>query len=612
MSTTDTAKFDTDVLIVGSGPTGAATALALATYGVRAHIVSRWNWLADSPRAHITNQRTMEVLRDLGLTEQIARAASPWDTMGDMTFATSFAGPELMRLRAWGTGDDRKGDYLKASPCGLVDLIQPLIEPILFNNAAERGATFIFNTEYLRQEQDRDGVTAYLRERLTGREYTMRARYLVGADGARSVIADELKLPVEGHLARAGTVYTTFNADLSRFAQHRPSILNWIVSSHASFGEIGLGLLRAVKPWTQWIAGWGFDIKKGDPDINEASVREKIGALIGDPNVEVEVVRTSVWYVNQAFATQYSRGRVLCGGDAVHRHPPSSGLGLNTCVQDAFNLAWKLAYILKGYAGEKLLDTYTAERAPVGRQIVLRANQSRLDYAPLNACFRVEGTENPVAAGTARLRDPGAEGVAARRALQEALDLKQTEFNAQGVEMNQRYASDAVLPDASVGPEEWSRDPVVYLQATTRPGAKIPHVWLAGRDGNRISTLDVTGRGKFSLVTGLAGQAWVEAARTLELPFLRTVVVGTPDAQDIYWDWQRVREIDEAGALLVRPDGYVAWREMDGVYDEQTARDKLRSAVAAVLDNPTLTIQRTGCSETRSASRTLTNLFVQT
>ena len=580
----ETAEFVTDILIVGSGPTGATAALALATYGVRAHMVSRWNWLADSPRAHITNQRANEVFRDLGIGEEIARFASPWDLMGDTTFATSLAGKELVRLRTWGTGDDRRGDYLRASPCGMVDIVQPLLEPVLFNKAAERGTSFAFNTEYLRHEQDADGVTVYLRDRNNGREYTMRARFLVGADGARSEIVNELQLPIEGQMARAGTVYTIFNADLSRYSRHRPSILNWIVTPHASFGEIGMGLLRAVRPWTQWIAGWGFDISKGEPDLGEATVRERIAILIGDPDVKIDIVKTSVWYVNQAFATQYSKGRVFCGGDAVHRHPPSSGLGGNTCVQDAFNLAWKLAYVVKGYAGKKLLDSYSEERAPVGKQVVLRANQSRLDYAPLNACFRVAGADNPVAAGIARFHDGGPEGVAARRALLDAMDLKQFEFNAQGTEMNQRYVSGAVLADPFAEPETWKRDPQLHVQATTRPGAKIPHVWLVGRDGLRVSTLDVTGKGLFSLVTGLAGRAWVEAARALDLPFLRIVVVGEADAQDLYCEWQRIREIDEAGALLVRPDGYVAWRELDAVHDKAMAHERLHSALCAMLD----------------------------
>ena len=577
-------SFDTDVLVVGAGPAGATTALALATHGVRVHVVSRYNWLADSPRAHITNQRTMEVLRDLDIEDEAYRYATPWKLMGDSLFTTSLAGEELVRIRAWGTGEERKGDYLQGSPCELLDIPQPLIEPVLYKNAAERGATFACNTEYLSHVQDENGVTVSLRDRLTNREYSMRARFLVGADGAKSKVLEDLGLTVEGQLARAGTTYAIFNADLTRYVEHRPSILHWIVTPNAAFGEIGFGLLRAVKPWTQWIAGWGIDIAKGEPDVSDEFVLKQIRILVGDPDLEVEIVRTSVWYVNQAYAPQYSKGRVFCAGDAVHRHPPSSGLGLNTCVQDAFNLAWKLAYVVKGHAGPGLLETYTAERAPVGKQIVKRANQSRLDYAPIKAVFRVEGADNPVEAGIARFKDPGPEGIQARQAAQAALELKNREFNAQGVEMNQRYVSAAVVPDAAAGEEVWTRDAELYLQPTTRPGAKIPHAWLIDRRGRKVSTLDVTGKGKFSLVTGLAGQAWVKAAQALDLPYLRTVVTGSAGTLDAYCTWQRMREIHEAGALLVRPDGYIAWRQSEPVWDEDEAVRQLRAAIAAVLD----------------------------
>jgi 2,4-dichlorophenol 6-monooxygenase len=576
---------DTDVLIVGTGPTGAATALALASYGIRCHMISRWNWLADSPRAHIINQRTMEVFRDLGIESEVQKSATPWEFMGDTLFTTSLAGQELVRLRTWGTGDERKSDYLKASPCGLVDIIQPTLEPILFKNAAERGAAFAFNTEYLSHEQDTHGVSARLKDRLTDREFTMRAKYLVGADGAKSSVAAELGLAIEGQMARAGTTYITFNADLTRFVQHRPSMLYWIAAANTSFGEIGMGLLRSVRPWTQWIAGWGFDIEKG-PDLSESTVRSNISALIGDSDVEVQIVKSSVWYVNQAYATTYSKGRVFCGGDAVHRHPPTNGLGLNTCVQDAFNLAWKIAFVLKGYAGDELLESYTLERAPVGQQIVQRANQSRIDYSAMNACFRVTDAPDPLQAGIARFRDPGPAGVAARREVLHALDLKNGEFNAQGVEMNQRYQSAAILQDAGSLPEQWSRDPQLYVQPTTRPGAKLPHVWLIDRHGKRISILDVVGKGLFSLITGLSGTAWVIAAKELALPYLRVITVGEPDAADVYCEWQRAREIEEAGALLVRPDGYVAWREVCAIHLTEIARQKLATVLSLILEAP--------------------------
>lgn len=573
--------FETDVLIVGSGPTGATAALALATYGVKAHIVSRWNWLAHTPRAHITNQRTVEVFRDLGVEEEAHRYATPWEWMGENPVVTSIAGEELLRLPAWGSGEERRSDYLRGSPCPLVDLPQPLVEPILFKNAAERGATSALNTEYLGHAEDEDGVTVSLRDHLTGREYTVRAKYLFGADGANSQIAKELGLPIVGEMARAGTMYTQFNADLTRYVAHRPSIMNWIVSPSASFGELGLGMMRAVKPWKQWIVGWGFDMSKGNPDQSDEAILPRIRALIGVPDIEIEIVHKSIWYVNEAYATIYSKGRVFCGGDAVHRHPPSSGLGLNTCVQDAYNLAWKLAFVIKGQADPKLLDTYTAERAPVGKQIVQRANQSRRDYAALKKVFHIEGAENPVAAGIARFKEPSAEGAQARHAILDAIALKNREFNAQGVEMNQRYVSSAVLADDDAD-EVWRRDPELYLQPTTRPGAKIPHAWLIDAHGKRISTLDVVGKGRLSLVTGLSGHAWTAAAQALSLSSLHTVVIGAHGMQDVYCDWIRVREMAEDGALLVRPDGVIAWRHAAGLADPELAAQLLRQALTSL------------------------------
>jgi 2,4-dichlorophenol 6-monooxygenase len=573
----------TDVVVVGSGPMGATTALALASYGVRVLLVNRFKWTANTPRAHITNQRAVEVLRDLGVEADALREATPWEWMGDTLFTTSLAGPEIARLRTWGTGDERVGDYLQGSPCPMMDLPQNRMEPLLVKHAAAQGATLCFSTEYLSHDQDQDGVTVNLRNVDSGREFRVRARYLVGADGARSKVFEDAGLQVEGQLARAATAYVLFKADLTRYVAHRPSILYWIVTSNAAFGEIGMGLLRAIEPWKQWIAGWGFDMSKGEPDLSDEEVLRKVRILVGDPNLEIEIDNTSIWYVNQAHAPVYSRGRVFCGGDAVHRHPPSSGLGSNTCMQDAFNLAWKLAFVVKGHAGEALLDSYSLERAPVGAQVVKRANQSRVDYAPLNRCFRDADAADPVAAGLAKLADPGPEGVARRAALNDALALKNYEFNAQGVELNQRCVSAAVIPDAEAGEETFARDPQLYLQATSRPGAKIPHAWVIGLDGRRLSTLDLVGKGKFSLVTGIAGTAWAQAAQALDLPYLRTVVIGQAGAQDVYCNWARVREIEEAGALLVRPDGVVAWRNSRGVGDAAAAERELRDALSAIL-----------------------------
>ncbi|GAA3846176.1 FAD-dependent oxidoreductase [Amycolatopsis tucumanensis] len=555
--------YDTDVLVVGSGPAGGSAALLLAGYGVDTLLVSKYGWVANTPRAHITNQRTLEVLRDAGVEKEALAAGTPQELMGDTVLCTSLAGDEIGRIRTWGTGPRSLSEYAAASPCGMIDLPQTYLEPILIGNAAARGAKVRFDTEFLSLEQDADGVTARLRDRVRGDEFTVRARYLIGADGGRSLVAEQIGLPIAGQSGKAGSMNIVFRADLSRHVAHRPSVLYWVMRPGAHLGGIGMGLVRMVRPWDEWLLTWGYDIEQPPPEVDEATARQIVHDLVGDASVDVEITSTSLWTVNHSYATEYSRGRVFCAGDAVHRHPPSNGLGSNTSIQDSYNLAWKLAMVLRGEAGPGLLDTYTAERAPVGRQIVDRANLSRDQFGPIFAALGIAGggDDEGIVAGLAACRADDPEGVKRRQALHEAIELKNYEFNAHGVELNQRYASGAVIPD-DAPPEVWERDPELFHQPSTRPGAKLPHAWLVDEHGERLSTLDLVGRGEFTVVTGLAGGGWVSAAEELSL---RAVRIGDAGARDAYGDWRRVSDLDEAGCLLVRPDGYVAWRSVSDV-----------------------------------------------
>jgi 2,4-dichlorophenol 6-monooxygenase len=287
---------------------------------------------------------------------------------------------------------------------------------------------------------------------------------------------------------------------------------------------------------------------------------------------------------NKMYATRYRADRVFCMGDAVHRHPPSSGLGSNTSIQDAYNLAWKLALVLRGAAGEALLDSYDAERAPVGRQIVLRANKSIEEFGPIFAALGVLGTNDPdlMRAHIEARRDNTPEAARQRTELRKALELKDYEFNAHGVELGQRYASSAVVPDGTAEPA-YTRDPELYYHATTWPGARLPHVWL-GRDGRRVSTHDLAGKGRFCLLTGIAGEAWADAADKVAAELgveVAPYVIGPGREHiDLYEDWARAREVGEDGCVLVRPDLHVAWRAL-GITDDPVA--ELRRVLTTVL-----------------------------
>ncbi|MGW5463417.1 FAD-dependent oxidoreductase [Streptomyces sp. NPDC003996] len=589
MSITDTHDtYDTDVLVVGSGPAGGSAALLLATYGIRTLLVTKYGWLANTPRAHITNQRTMEVLRDLGVESGALAVGSPSHLMGDTVLCTALTGQEIGRIRSWGTGPATATEYTSKSPCEMIDLPQTYLEPILVNNAAARGAKVRFDTEFLSFTQDEGGVTALLRDRVRGDEFTVRARYLIGADGGRSAVAEQLGLPFDGRMAKAGSMNIVFKADLARYCAHRPSVLYWVMQPGAETGGIGMGLVRMVRPWNEWLLVWGYDIEQPPPQVDEEAARQIVRDLIGDPDLPVEITSTSLWTVNHAYASEYSSGRVFCAGDAVHRHPPSNGLGSNTSVQDAYNLAWKLAMVIRGEAGPELLDTYSAERAPVGRQIVERANLSRDQFGPIFEVLGIGGggDDKAIADGLAALDAPTPEGAKKRRRLEEAIQLKNYEFNAHGVEMNQRYVSSAVLPDNSPA-EVWEQDRELVHQPTTRPGAKLPHAWLVDEQGERLSTLDVVGRGTFTVLTGLSGDVWDTAATACQAELgvpLRVVRVGDDNCRDAYGEWSRVSELAEDGVLLVRPDGYVAWRRATAPEGEQSAQDELLDALRRVLD----------------------------
>jgi 2,4-dichlorophenol 6-monooxygenase len=461
---------------------------------------------------------------------------------------------------------------------------QDLMEPILVGKAGRNGATIMFNWEYQSLEQDTDGVTVKVKDYVADTIHTIRAKYVIGADGGRSKVAQDIGLPMEGKMGVAGSMNIVFEADLSRYVAHRPSVLYWVLQPGSDVGGIGLGLVRMVRPWNKWLIVWGYDINQPPPVVTNEMATEIAHNLIGDHSIPITIEATSVWTVNNMYAKETSRGRVFCMGDAIHRHPPSNGLGSNTSIQDAYNLAWKLAYVVKGHAAPALLHSYDAERAPVAKQIVTRANQSISEFGPIFDAFGLLSTQDTeqMKKNLASLKDDTDVAKGRREALRKAIAFKDYEFNCHGVEMNQRYGSSAVVPDGSPEPE-WRRDRELYHQASSRPGARLPHVWL-NKGTEKISSLDLAGKGRFVVLTGIGGEAWVDAAEAYAketgVPISAHVIGPGRDAEDIFGDWARVCEIDEAGCLLVRPDQHVAFRAHGA---SKSAKADLAAALDAIL-----------------------------
>ena len=500
------------------GRAARAAALFLATYGTRTMVVTRYGHLSDTPRAHITNQRTMETLRDMGLEERLMREATPWEWMGNTTFCTSLAGDELGRIPSWGTDTRRHHDYELQSPCTMLDAPQTITEPVMMQAAQARGAKVRFDTEYLSHEQDDSGVTTQVRDRLTGATYAIRSKYMVGADGARSKVAADLDLPFEGPGAVGGALHIIFEADLSRFVDYRPSVLYWMVQPGAEKEGVGLGVLRMIKPWHEWMLMWGYEVAAGPPEITDEFARELAVQLVGTEDFEMRVTSRLPWTVNHHFATTIADA-AGSSASAMRSTGTRRPTGSAPTPRSRIPTTWPGSCITcwPGLAGPSLLDSYNAERAPVARQIVERANQSIADTGRIIAALDVDDTTNvdKLNRQLALRKAPGPEGEKIRESAARG-------HRVQGLRV--RRARRGAQPPLRLERRRPRRHGDARVHAGTRsctpsrppgPGAKLPHTWVT-RDGHRVSTLDLAGHGTFSVWTGIGGQAWLDAAEALQ------------------------------------------------------------------------------------------------
>ncbi|CAK4034850.1 2,4-dichlorophenol 6-monooxygenase [Lecanosticta acicola] len=586
-----TGEIDVDLLIIGAGPAGSSLAAFLANYGLENStglIISAAPGTADTPRAHLTNLSTLDAMRDLGVVDECYRLGRQGLHTKHYRWCETLAEEEYARIYSWGNDPARKGDYDAASPNpGLLDLPQSLLEPILVREAtAQPGGAFkiLFNTQLVRFEKLQDGrYRAVVKDCLRVIEYGIICRFLFGADGGRSVVATQLQLPglpTERKAAEGAPAWNVLiRSDIGHLMQNREGNLHWNLRLKRDDGW--MINTRMVKPWFEWLAvSLPKDPSQPGQQWTVEQWKDAWRDMVGDPTIPVEVLSTSKWNVNETCAERYSEDNVFCLGDAVHRHPPVNGLGSNTCVGDAFNLAWKVNLVLKGIASSSLLETYTLERQPVGADVVRMSNK-HLRYHMV--IWQIVGMQPPGksfeerTAGLNILKEESARGREKRKALQEMCLKLDHETHALGLEMGQKYFSpgiyDADEPESWTAPGKEAEDPILYYEPCTYPGRRLPHAWIGDNPPTKLtSMLDLAGKGKFTIFTGIGGSKWKQAATEVgkELGIhIKSFSIGAgQDFEDIYWTWAKRRGVEEDGVVLVRPDLFCAWR-YQGCFDCQ-------------------------------------------
>jgi len=584
------------IVVVGAGPTGLTLALLLARAGVRVTLVERHTAPQAHPAACILDTRTMEVFRETGLADRIvAESQNPFERAG-ITWVTSLAERELGRCSALPPDLDA---LMAASPTHATVFPQNRLEPILWEAAqANPLIDFRIGHECLAINDTGDGVTCTLAAGERRMEVT--ADYLVGCDGTTSPVRRLAGVGSDGRIIQH-MIGVYFTADLGRLVDHRKSILYWTLNPDA------LGVLIAHWLPVEWVLFVPYyPPQQTAESYTESRCRSLIEHAVGlvPPDLEIKLVRP--WSLGASVAERYRAGRVFLAGDAAHSFPPTGGLGLNTGVQDAHNLAWKLAAVTRDEAGPGLLDTYEMERRPVARVNLEHSvanfeqmsdlleivglnlkQQERLQAAQNSAVFTKlppRWQRNAInialrqALGPLRiLSEASGRGEHARHEFERRIPGQARHYRFAGLDLGFVYEQGAVIPDGTKRPV--AEDPVIDYRPTTWPGSRLPH--FTGQHGDTtISVHDALLPDGFTLLVGPhAAPAWRQAVRqaaaTLRMRVACLVIGHGPDAdfRDTGSVWSSLCEVGRDGAVLVRPDGHVAWRITGLPEDPRAALD---------------------------------------
>jgi putative polyketide hydroxylase len=524
-------KNETAVLIAGGGLSGLTAALLLAKRGVGCIVVERHPRTSIQYKFAGISPRSMEIYREAGIEQDIRKLVTRDQKAGGIARLRNMADPQITwdRMRAW-------PETLDISPVTAATLDQDLLEPILKEHAESFGADIRFHTELLTLEETENQIRARVRDNSSGREQGIEAEYLLVADGASGTVHDQLGIRRHGLGVLQHWINVIFEADLKRSLDGRQLTSAFITDIDGVFVPRGDG---------RWLMAVQYSPERGEKE--EDFTPEHCLGLIrkgaGRSDVEASVVDVRAWQPAASIADQYRKGRAFLVGDAAHLTPPTGGFGGNTGIHDVHNIAWKLDMVLRAAAGPALLDTYDTERRYVADRTLAQA------LARLKAWFKNAG--KPL---------PDTEDV----------------IPDENVVFGYVYPSGALIADneSPIGFENPHRP-------SGHPGARAPNLFVQ-YEGNKTFLYDLF-NGQWVLLAGPDGHRWRTAGTSIDgmgnLP-LQSFQIGA-ELADCSGRWSSAYGVSAGGAVLIRPDNFVAWRSKGTDDDPETA---LRAAITCLLD----------------------------
>ncbi|WP_419421063.1 FAD-dependent monooxygenase [Legionella sp. D16C41] len=518
----------TQVVIIGAGPVGLSMAIGLARQGIKSIIIEKHASTTSHPKARGINTRTMEIFRLWEMEAALRQYQLPKEALRFIWFE-SLQGKELTRISA-------KPRPALHSPTSIALISQDWVEQELLNKVKDYPEiTYYFNAEMTAIKQTEESVVTTVKDTISGKVYHINSAYLVAADGASSPARKLLNIGMLGreNLGEFCNIYCEM--DLAKYMQDRPSI-GYIFTREDIMGTILLSKDGARK----WLVGIRYDVR---PDLSRESFTDafclqEIKKIIQDETIDIKLINKAFWTMAALIAERYRVKRILLAGDAAHRLPPTGGLGMNTGIQDAHNLAWKLAAVIKGYAEEALLDTYFEERAPIAYHNIQWSTKNALRYNKIFTALQSGDYKTMTA----------------------AIEEQNEHVNQINLDLGFCYEKGAIIAEEAFS----SPTDLSDYQPSTLPGCRAPH-YILEKEKKILSTLDLFDK-NFVLLCSDKTDAWHKAALKYSNVLLISYRIGEQgDLQDPAGQWLSVYQINSTGAVLIRPDGHVAWRSREMV-----------------------------------------------